>query len=303
MDCANMKKIKMKRFFALFATMLLQFMGCKSVAGVHAEKTELPEKAALKYPVVLVHGIFAHDRKNIINFWGRIPKRLQENNITVFLGNTDAWGDYKSNAEILKETIDRVLCETRSEKVNIIAHSKGGIDSRYLIWKYDYGDKVASLTTVATPHRGSEIADLIYKQKIVHTKLSRKALDTFGKLYGDVNPDMYNLNHQLTTEKMKEFNESIIMDSRVYYQSFYTTMKSPFDDLMYYYSYKYIKSLGGDNDGIVSEYSATWGNNVHKIAGGISHAEIIDYKMKKISGIDIPQIYLNIIDELCKMGF
>jgi len=292
-----------KKFSALLAITFLQFPGCKSTALIQTEEAELPEKASLKYPVVLVHGIFAHDRKNIINFWGRIPKKLQENNVTVFFGNTDAWGDYESNAEILKETIDRVLSETHSEKVNIIAHSKGGIDSRYLIWKYDYGDKVASLSTVSTPHHGSEIADLIYKQKIVHTRITRKSLDTFGKLYGDVNPDLYNLNRQLTTEKMKEFNEHIIMDDRVYYQSFYTTMKNPFDDMMYYYSYKYIKSLSGDNDGMVSEYSAAWGNNVYKIEGGISHAEITDYKMKKISGIDIPNIYLNITGELCKMGF
>ena len=57
---------------------------------------------------------------------------MQENDIKVFFGNTDSWGSYESNAKILKATIDKVLDETNSERANIITHSKGGIDSRYL---------------------------------------------------------------------------------------------------------------------------------------------------------------------------
>ena len=264
---------------------------------------DAPMSLSLKYPVVLVHGIAAHDRRGIINFWGRIPDKLRENNIKVFLGNTDAWGSYESNAEILKDTIDKILDETNSDKVNIIAHSKGGIDSRFLIWKYNYGDKVASLTTISTPHHGAEIADLIYSQKIVHSQTAKRALMVFGRLYGDIKPDMFNVNYQLTTEKMKEFNENIVMDHRVYYQSVYTTMRDSFDDIMFFYSHWYIKSRKGDNDGMVSEYSARWGDNIVKIEGGISHAEILDLKMRKISGINIPDIYIKIVSELSEKGY
>jgi triacylglycerol lipase len=264
---------------------------------------DAPMSLSLKYPVVLVHGIAAHDRRGIINFWGRIPDKLRENNIKVFFGNTDAWGSYESNAEILKDTIDKILDETNSDKVNIIAHSKGGIDSRFLIWKYNYGDKVASLTTISTPHHGAEIADLIYSQKIVHSQTAKRALMVFGRLYGDIKPDMFNVNYQLTTEKMKEFNENIVMDHRVYYQSIYTTMRDSFDDIMFFYSHWYIKSRKGDNDGMVSEYSARWGDNIVKIEGGISHAEILDLKMRKISGINIPDIYIKIVSELSEKGY
>ncbi|MCL2264447.1 MAG: hypothetical protein FWC22_00260 [Treponema sp.] len=256
----------------------------------------------LKYPVVLVHGIFAHDRKAVINFWGRIPDVFRENGIDVFLGNTDAWGGYDTNAGILKNTVDDVFNKTNSDKINIIAHSKGGIDSRYLIWKYGYGDKVASLTTISTPHHGAELADLIFMQKIVHTRASKKALHIFGRLYGDTNPNLYNLNHQLTTEKMEEFNKKVIMDERVYYQSIYTTMHNALDDLMFFFSYKYIKSISGANDGVVSEKSAKWSGNITHIEG-ISHAEIVDYKMQDISGSYIPGIYLNIVKDLGSRGF
>jgi triacylglycerol lipase len=274
-------------------------LSCKAVD----KRNDVSAALSLKYPVVLVHGILAHDRGGMINFWGRIPQKLREKNIKVFFGNTDAWGSYETNAELLKDTIDRILDETNSEKVNIIAHSKGGIDSRYLIWKYNYGDKVASLTTVSTPHHGAEIADLIYNQKIVHSRIAKKALITFGKLYGDIKPDLFNMNYQLTTKNMREFNELITMDENVYYQSVYSLMRSSFDDIMFFYSHWYIKLFYGNNDGIVSERSARWSNNIVKIEGGISHAEILDYKMKKIYGIDIPDIYIKIADGLSEKGF
>ena len=269
------------------------------------QETMMEQEAVvlLKYPVVLVHGIVAHDRGGIVQFWGRIPDVLRKNGVQVFLGNTDAWGSYESNAEILKKTVEAVLQQTNSEKVNIIAHSKGGIDSRYLIWKYDFGDKIASLTTMSTPHHGAEIADLTFRQDILHTDIIKKTLKIFGELYGDANPDMYNVNYQLTTEKMKEFNEKVTMDDRVYYRSMYTVMSSAFDDTMFFYSYRYIKKISGDNDGIVSEYSARWGDNITKINGGISHAEILDVKGRKISKIDIPGIYLNIARDLAGKGF
>jgi len=263
----------------------------------------MPEKIPLKYPVVFVHGVAVHDRTGAEKAWGRILEILKDMGIKVFLGNTDAWGDYESNAALLKKNIENILLETGKEKVNIIGHSKGGIDSRYLIWKYDFGAKVASLTTICTPHHGSEIADLLYKQKITHTKFTKKGLALFGKLYGDANPDLYSLNNQLTTANMKTFNENVIMDDRVFYQSFSTTMNYAFDDIRFFYSYLYIKKVRGKSDGVVSEYSTKWGSNIARIEGGISHAEIIDLKKKKISGIDIPAIYIKIIKELTEKNF
>lgn len=291
----------LKCVIILFLLMFL-LTNCSSTK-MKKDNTLPMERIPLKYPIILVHGIIAYDRESIINFWGGIPETLREKGVEVFFGNTDAWGDYESNALILKETIEKILLETKKEKVNIIAHSKGGIDARYFIWKYDFGDRVASLTTISTPHHGSELADLIYKQKIIHTALAKKALKVFGEFYGDTNPDMYNVNYQLTTEKMKEFNEKVTMDGRVYYQSLYTTINNLFDDLILFRTYTYIKSVSGRNDGIVSEYSAKWGNNITEIQKGISHIDMMDLKKHHKPGINIPDIYVNIVKELSEKGF
>ena len=46
-----------------------------------------------------------------------------------------------------------------NEKVHVIAHSMGGLDARYMISRLGMEDRVLSLTTVGTPHRGSKYAD------------------------------------------------------------------------------------------------------------------------------------------------
>jgi triacylglycerol lipase len=261
------------------------------------------DKLSLKYPVVLVHGIAMRDRGDVTAPWGRIPRILRENGVVIHLGNTDAWGTIESNAEMLKTTVDKILKETGKEKVNIIAHSKGGLDSRYLIWKYDYGDKVASLTTISTPHRGAVLADMILNLKSLNTKSAKRTLEDLVKLYNDVYPNIYTAGYDLTTTNMKEFNRMVTMDDKVFYQSIYSVMNNAADDLFFTASYDYIKKEIGANDGLVSEYSARWGNNITKVEGGISHGQIVDVMLKDVFDMKIPNIYLRIVNDLKNKGF
>ena len=261
------------------------------------------DSLSLKYPVILAHGIALRDRETTRVPWGRIPHALRESGVEIYFGNTDAWGSIESNAEMLKETVDKILKETGKEKVNIIAHSKGGLDSRYMIWKYDYGNKVASLTTISTPHHGAVLADMILSLKFVHTKTAEKNLKDLTKLYKDLYPDIYTAGYELTTASMKEFNKIVTMDDRVYYQSIYSAMNKASDDLVFAFSYNYIKKEIGGNDGMVSEYSARWGNNITKVEGGISHVQIIDIMWKDLFDMKIPNIYLRIVNDLKNKGF
>ena len=262
------------------------------------------QRIELRYPVVLVHGVAKSDREEELAYsWGRIPQVLRENGIEVYFGRTDGWGGIESNAELLKATIDSILENTEHEKVNIIAHSKGGIDSRYFIWKYDYGDKVASLTTISTPHHGAELADLIFSSRIIHIRPVRERILDITRIFGERNADVYNLNQDLTTENMRAFNENVTRDKRVYYQSIYSVMFDPLDDPMYSLSYLHIKNVSGDNDGLVSAKSANWGDNSRILPISISHGQIIDQGRNKFPGLDIPNIYLEIAAELAGKGF
>jgi len=293
----------MKKIFLSILILLFFLTGCVSTRFTPKKEYVSEEKIELKYPVVMVHGIARNDYNIRRNPWGRIPNVLMGSGIDVYYGNTDAWGSILSNAELLKTSIDEITEKTGCEKVNIIAHSKGGIDSRYCIWKYDYGDKVASLTTISTPHHGAEIADIIFNSKIIYSNPIKKRLQAIGKMFGDINPDIYNVNYELTTENMSEFNANITMDDAVYYQSIYTIMLNKSDDPRFSRSYIRIKSISGDNDGMVSEKSAIWGYHSVKLPDSISHDQIIDHGAKRIPQMIIPDIYLEIASELYEMGF
>ena len=257
----------------------------------------------LKYPLVLVHGIAAKDSTL---FWGRIPGWLENAGFPVFFGNTDSWGGVENNALLLRNTVDTVLEECAADKVNLIAHSKGGIDSRFLISTLGYAPKIASLTTISTPHFGSELVDFIFNKKYIHTKLARNITYRLAKLYGDKSPDPHKILEDLTTKNMMDFNQKNLDHESVYYGSYYSVMKGSFDDLSHFLTYRFLKKEAGLNDGIVSMNSSKWGRNhvlIDGKNGGISHSEIIDIKRRKISGIEIPAEYLKIVNTLADMYF
>jgi hypothetical protein len=62
------------------------------------------------------------------------------------------------------QLLRRHILETyQGRRVNIIAHSIGGFDARHLITHLGMADRVSSLTTVATPHRGTCVADWVLR--------------------------------------------------------------------------------------------------------------------------------------------
>ena len=117
---------------------------------------------SLRYPVLLVHGMGFRDDQPI-GYWGRIPRVLESAGCRIFYGNQDSNASIETNGAHLARRIDEILAETGAEKVNIIAHSKGGLDARYAISTLGMGDRVASLTTMSTPHHGSKTVDLLLR--------------------------------------------------------------------------------------------------------------------------------------------
>jgi triacylglycerol lipase len=79
----------------------------------------------------------------------------------VFVAEVDPYNDTSVRGPELAAFVDEVLACTCSGRVNIVAHSQGGLDARYVVSTLGYGDRIASITTVATPHRGTPIADLV----------------------------------------------------------------------------------------------------------------------------------------------
>ena len=115
-----------------------------------------------RYPLLLVHG-FAMKDTFFMRSFGRIDRLLRIQGYQVYSSNIDAVGSVEGNAAQLKAEIERICAETGAEKVNIIAHSKGGLDAKHMIRQLDMAGRVASLTTLCTPFRGSPIASFILR--------------------------------------------------------------------------------------------------------------------------------------------
>lgn len=274
--------------------------------GVFTGCASMPEPPSpdspLRYPVILVHGMAVRDGKHI-GTWGRIPRFLRERGVDLYFGGTDAWGLYETNAILLKDRVEEVLRETGKKRVNLIGYSTGGIDARYMIWKYGMGGRVASLTTISTPHQGSELADLVYRQKITHSRFGRAVISGFGKHNGDLVPAPYEFGLSCTREAMKEFNALVLPDPQVYYLTVFSVMKGYWDDPLFGWTRWYISRKAGLNDGIVSETSTRWYGDVMEAGDNVSHLEIVDYRRTNTYGTDVLAIYGAIIERLEQHGF
>lgn len=268
-------------------------------------KTIQPNSCNTQYPVILLHGIAFRDDM-IFSSWGHVPEFLEKGGANVYLGNLGAWNSYIQNAQSLKTRIAEVLAETGARKVNLIAHSKGGLDARYMISRLGMGDKVASLTTVSTPHRGSAFADVATKLLPDEHGLAYDAVDLLGKLMGDKGPQSALAIAELTRANMEKFNAETPDAEGVHYQSFGTRMTSLLDDPPFVPSYEIVKKYEGENDGMVSVSSCQWGNFrgiLDGHGGGISHLQITGAVRDVVSGINIPMWYVGMVQDLKTQGY
>jgi len=260
-----------------------------------------------KYPVLLVHGVAFRDKTFFLKYWGDIPAILERNGAKVYIGNQQAYGTIESNARQLKDRVNEILEATGSEKVNIIAHSRGGLEARYMISILGMESKVATLTTLSTPHRGSTMADLIIKN-VGDKKMLAAALDFYAKVMGDNNPESLNAGIELTTGKMKDFNKTVTDSRLVYYQSYACAIDRKFFNPLWKKMYETIADKEGVNDGLVSVDSAKWGNfrGVVNCEGKprVTHADIIGLHI--LSGeycFDAVSFIRNIVHELKESGY
>lgn len=266
-----------------------------------------PDGCATRYPLLMVHGAGFRDRRHW-NYWGRIPRELQARGARVYYGWQDAWGRLEDNARVVAKAVDAALAETGADKVNVIAHSKGGLEARYLISCLGYADRVASLTTFCTPHHGSRTLDALLRvppdwmiQGLGHV------VNVWFRLWGDRDPDFAACIRAMTTDGMAAFNQACPDQPQVYGRSYATAMASAWSDHIMALPYALIRRFDGENDGMVGAWSAAWGDFQGVLRGktrrGISHPDAVDLRRHANPSFDMIPIYVSLVRTLKEMGY
>ncbi len=262
---------------------------------------------ATKYPVLFVHGVFFRDFK-YLNYWGRIPEEIIKNGGKIYYGNHQSAASVKDCGEEIAARIRGVVAESGCPKVNIIAHSKGGLDCRYAIAKCGVSDMVASLTTINTPHRGCIFAEYLL------TKLPQKMQLAVASGYnaaaaklGDQAPDFMAAVSDLRADKCKQYDEELTVPDSIYKQSVGSLLrratggKFPLN-----FTYNMVKYFDGPNDGLVSEPAFKYGEKYTLLTPtglrGISHGDMIDLNRENIKGFDVREFYVKLVSELKDRG-
>ncbi len=263
-----------------------------------------------KYPILLVHGMGIRDGRR--GAWGRIPQVLTENGCQIFYGGQDANGLICDNARVLKERVMQIVAETGCEKVNILAHSRGGVDARYMIARLEMAEYVASLSTFGTPHNGSKTLDWLFGWPRPALRGVCAVADVIMRMAGDTHPRTYELLKCFTTSQARLFNESTPDAEGVYYQSFAFVLKGAFSDPLSVLPYLIIKRMEGENDGLLTPAGVRWTNFRGVFTGnsyrGIAHRDETDFHRRAFTRkegkmiSDMPQFYVDVVRELKERG-
>ncbi len=261
-----------------------------------------------KYPILMIHGVFFRDFKHF-NYWGRIPDELEKNGAKVFYGNQQSAESVVDSGKKIAEKIREICASEGCDKVNIIAHSKGGLESRWAISMEGMAPHVASLTTINTPHRGvhyaAHLLSKIPERRQFHIA---RIYNRIFKEIGDPAPDFLASVKDLTVEACEKFNEKVKDSPLVFYQSVGSKLnRRRGGQFPLNITYPMVKKYDGINDGLVGKDSCPWGERFQyiekKCRRGITHGDMIDLNRKNIKGFDVREFYVQLVKELKNRGY
>lgn len=260
-----------------------------------------------KYPILLIHGVFFRD-SHFLNYWGRIPSSLEENGANIHYGNHPSAASVADCGQFLAERIKEVCRQSGAEKVNIIAHSKGGLDCRYAIAFCGAAPYIASLTTINTPHRGCKFADYLLDK--LPSAFQHKVSDTYNRTlrkFGEKDADFMAAVRDLTSSRCTQRDAEMPVPQDIFCQSIGTCInrtsqgKFPLN-----FSYHLVRYFDGPNDGLVGEQSFIWGEKYTFLhtdgPDGISHADIIDLTRHNLPDFDVREFYVQLVSDLRLRG-
>ena len=232
----------------------------------------------MTFPIVLAHGVCRFDvlindvlqldnnddsRMDRLHYFRGIRTMLNAKGFCVYHSKVSWAADVNTRAEDLRINIEAVLRKEKAKKVNIIAHSMGGLDSRHMLFNGRKSnrihERIASLTTISTPHAGTTFADWGTDHLPQVIPIAKKlGLDL--KALSDLRTDRcMAFNHDPEVVKFEQKCEQTIRfqtyAGKQQFWGVFDALKLPF---------YIIEKHEGENDGLVSVKSAMWRESYFK---------------------------------------
>lgn len=266
-----------------------------------------------RYPVILAHGTGGADKiLGIVDYWWGIPDALESEGAEVYITRVNGMGGTEEKAEQFRDEFMRIqaICPTGT-KFNIIGHSHGALYTRFAISNLGISPYVSSLTSIAGPHRGMVLADLIVKNFPNPLKsITGTTLDfLYAYFMGDSSPDSAKNVYDVTTLYMQYiFNPGTPDITDVYYQSWAARVRYGCPNIVLNPVWRMLVEAEGPNDGLVGVESAKWGKFCGEASGawwspGCDHLNIIGHLFGITPGFNAPDFYVDLVADLKKQGF
>ncbi|RMH60115.1 MAG: alpha/beta fold hydrolase [Zetaproteobacteria bacterium] len=201
---------------------------------------------------VLIHGLFGFNRFLGMEYFHGARALLEGIGLRVLTPRLPWAGDIMERAQALAGQL-----ANEPGPLHLIGHSMGGLDARAYISHLQGASRVASLTTLASPHRGSSAADHVCA-----------TLSPFALFRGV---------RALTRERVQAFNEITPDAPGVCYRSY--AASRPLSELPWL-TRRYARVIAqheGENDSQVSLASACWGEHVATLHA--DHFELIGMQL------------------------
>ncbi len=203
-----------------------------------------------KPEIIFVHGILGFDSIGFpklglsVDYFRKLPKRLDSLPVNAHFPALPAVGTIAQRAQVLAKYIEAL----GADSVHLVGHSMGGLDCRYAAAHLDPAKRISSVTSIASPHLGTPLADWIVDGRGIFPALARKIMA----------PGIYDL----TTDAMHHFNDAVPDRDDVRYSS-YAGVR-PIDEMPLWYRpwTRRVSNVKGPNDSQVPVSSARWGHFV-----------------------------------------
>jgi triacylglycerol lipase len=264
-----------------------------------------PEIIQLSYPVLICHGYGGFSMLMKPSPIHDSCMRLRSYGIHAFAPNIVPYAKIDVRAEQWAEVIVQLKQKYGYDKLNVVAHSMGGLDMRHAITHCSMAGSVASLTTIAAPHRGTSLADIILTTPdLVKEKLSEWMNWLGENIFPSKKSNAAAAVEQLTTTYVtEEFNPNTPDIDEVQYFSVTAAVgkgtKHPLNPI-YRVQNQLIYQREGMNDSFVTINSALWGE--HLGTWGVSHLEQIDIQVSKERKPLVEDLWKEIANNLQRKG-